>query len=190
MVTPHSTIRNHTSQYHTTLLVSSEDPTTLKHEEYISNGRGSWPVIAGGDRTNDQLVTELWSCQCTIPCYTWIFHIVSSFMHDHARNFIQLSLYHDVFLQLANQSRECGTVPYYAGYQWPPVWSYQWLPDRKGPDPRLCRPSVPAGQASPYDLCPLVLTVFVHKYKYIHTHTNINTIMLSICSRRPSTLYN
>ena len=113
MVTPHSTIRNHTSQYHTTLLVSTEDPSTLKHEEYISNGRGSWPVIAGGDRTNDQLVTELWSCQCTIPCYTWIFHIVSSFMHDHARNFTQLSLYHDAFSYINLLIKAENVVPYH-----------------------------------------------------------------------------
>ena len=174
MATPHNTILNHTSQYHTTLLVSTEDPSTLKHEEYISNGRGSWPVIAGGDRTNDQLVTELWSCQCTIiPCYTWIFPTVSRFILWSMVYAWSCQKFHPAvaiswcfFLyQFANQSTECGTVPYYAGYQWPPVWSYQWLPDRKGPDPRLCRPSVPAGQASPYDLCPLVLTVFVHKYK-------------------------
>ena len=150
----------------------------------MSNGRGSWPVIAGGDRTNDQLVTELSSCQCTIiPCCTWIFPTVSRFILWSMVYAWSCQKFHPAvaiswcfFLyQFANQSRECGTVPYYAGYQWPPVWSYQWLPDRKGPDPRLCCSICPRGPGFPVRFmssCPhcvcaqIQINTYKYEYKY------------------------
>ena len=187
MATPRNTIPNHTSQYHTTLLVSTEDPSTLKHEEYMSNGRGSWPVIAGGDRTNDQLVTELWSCQCTIPCYTWIFHTVSSFMHDHARNFIQLSLYHDVFSYINLTMKAQNVVPYH---------TMPAINDPRYDHTNDCRTARDptrdyAVHLSPRAKLPRTIYVLLSSLCLCtNTNMNINTIMLSICSRRPSTLYN
>ena len=79
-------------------------------------------------------------------------------------------------------------------YQWPRYDHTNDCWTARDPTRRLCCPSVPAGQASLYDLCPLVLAMFVHKYKCTNTNTykykyryqNKITIMLSICPRRLS----
>ena len=67
-------------------------------------------------------------------------------------------------------------------YQWPPLWSYQWLLDRKGPKPKIMLSICPRRQSFPVRFmssCPHCVCAQIQ----IQTNTDTTRIMLSICEQ-------